>query len=757
MSIGAVYKAFALSVVLTLALASAAFADQVSSRIDTTIDDTPETITLNEGDTQNVLFRAVPITGDADNNGSPCNIDAAESLTAAISSSDATKASASPDRITWTGTALNAGCNQDASVTVTAGERGTATLSAATALEAGSNTTGSTDYDYTTSDFTVTVNNVAPTVSDITDQSIYEGTSTAALGFTVGDAGTQPGDLTVTGSSSNTTLVPNANIAFGGSGANQTVTVTPESGQSGTTTITVSVSDGAATTSDTFVLTVNPNNPLTIASVTSDGPVDEGSAASIAIAASDSESDSLLYEFDCDDDSSYEIGPQTGNTAQCNFNEDGTRRVNVRVTDGKGGTATDFTNVTVNNVVPDAGKDSATTDEDTPVNIDVKANDTDLSGDTFSVSDVSDPSQGTATINPDNTVRYVPDANYTGTDSFTYTVTDDDGGTATATVTVTVNPVNDAPTADAQSVTANEDDAKTITLAGSDADGDGLTTFEITSAPTKGTLGATGAVTCTGTAPKNCSADVTYTPEGDYNGSDSFEFRVNDGTVNSAEAALSITVDPANDAPTISTASANSLADLTIQKDTSTGPILFTVGDLETSAGSLAVSGSSSNTALVPNAKITFGGSGENRAVTITPVLGKTGTATITVSISDGTAIATDTFVLTVTDTIAPAVKSVKPFNGQTGLALTTNVYAFFSEAMNATTINKTTFTLVKKGSTKKITATMKYYPAKKMAILDPKANLVRRATYIATVTTGARDTSGNALTAKKVWQFKVK
>ena len=65
-------------------------------------------------------------------------------------------------------------------------------------------------------------------------------------------------------------------------------------------------------------------------------------------------------------------------------------------------------------------------------------------------------------------------------------------------------------------------------------------------------------------------------------------------------------------------------------------PIAFTVGDAETAAGSLTVSGSSSNPTLVPNANIVFGGSGANRTVTVTPAANQNGTATITVTVSDG-------------------------------------------------------------------------------------------------------------------------
>jgi hypothetical protein len=97
--------------------------------------------------------------------------------------------------------------------------------------------------------------NIAPTISNIVDQTTNVGKQVGPIPFTVGDANADP--LTVTVSSSNTTLVPNANIVLGGSGANRTITITPSAGKNGTTTITVTVSDGQAQASDTFVLTVS--------------------------------------------------------------------------------------------------------------------------------------------------------------------------------------------------------------------------------------------------------------------------------------------------------------------------------------------------------------------------------------------------------------------------------------------------------------------------------------------------------------------
>jgi VCBS repeat-containing protein len=88
--------------------------------------------------------------------------------------------------------------------------------------------------------------------------------------------------------------------------------------------------------------------------------------------------------------------------------------------------------------------DSGTIDEDTAVDINVLDNDTDADGDNLMVSDLTQPAHGSTSIKPDGTIRYTPDADFNGSDSFTYTVTDHNGGTATANVTVNITPVNDA-------------------------------------------------------------------------------------------------------------------------------------------------------------------------------------------------------------------------------------------------------------------------------------------------------------------------
>ena len=120
--------------------------------------------------------------------------------------------------------------------------------------------TPATDTIYTAK-FREPTPNSAPTISDIADQSTKVNTATAAIPFTVKDAETPAWNLMLKGSSSNPTLVPQGNIVFrgvfGGTGADRTVTVTPAANQTGTATITVTVSDGALTASDTFVVRVD--------------------------------------------------------------------------------------------------------------------------------------------------------------------------------------------------------------------------------------------------------------------------------------------------------------------------------------------------------------------------------------------------------------------------------------------------------------------------------------------------------------------
>jgi hypothetical protein len=102
-------------------------------------------------------------------------------------------------------------------------------------------------------------------------------------------------------------------------------------------------------------------------------------------------------------------------------------------------------------------------------------------------------------------------------------------------------------------------------------------------------------------------------------------------------------VNRSNQPPTIST-----ITNRIVAMDSATSAIPFTIGDLETAASSLTLSASSDDQVTVPNANIIFGGSGNNRTVTVTPAAGRIGEPNITITVSDGTATATSMFRLSV-------------------------------------------------------------------------------------------------------------
>jgi autotransporter-associated beta strand protein len=102
-----------------------------------------------------------------------------------------------------------------------------------------------------------TATNTAPSISNVADQTVNANTATQALPFTVSDTETAAGSLRVSGKSSNTTLLPDQNIVLSGSDGKCTVTLTPAPNQSGTANVTLTVSDGVQSISETFQLTVN--------------------------------------------------------------------------------------------------------------------------------------------------------------------------------------------------------------------------------------------------------------------------------------------------------------------------------------------------------------------------------------------------------------------------------------------------------------------------------------------------------------------
>jgi hypothetical protein len=210
------------------------------------------------------------------------------------------------------------------------------------------------------------------------------------------------------------------------------------------------------------------------------------------------------------------------------------------------------------NDAPVATAQSVTVNEDGSVDIALASTDVETFPTSLVAAIGTQPAHGTLALISRNLCRYMPAANYNGSDSFTFTVTDngDPAGVGTSpalssnptTVSITVTPANDRPTATAQSVTIDEDGWVNITLAGTDVE-----TAAANLVAANSTQPAHGTLTLVS------GNQYRYTPAANYNGQDSFTFTVRDngdpagvGTspaLASSPATVSITVAPVNDKP----------------------------------------------------------------------------------------------------------------------------------------------------------------------------------------------------------------
>jgi VCBS repeat-containing protein len=288
--------------------------------------------------------------------------------------------------------------------------------------------------------------------------------------------------------------------------------------------------------------------------------------------------------------------------------------------------ATVAISVTAVNDVPVAAGDAFSTAEDTVLTVaapGVLGNDADPDGDPLTAVLVTGPSHGSLTLNANGSFSYTPAADFAGSDSFSYRASDGSLSSNPVTVTITVTATNDTPAGVADAYTTAEDTVLTAPAPGvlgndSDPDGDPLTAVLVTG-PSHGTLSL------------NVDGSFSYTPAANFAGSDSFSYRATDGSLNSNPVTVTITVTAVNDAPTVTVA-----AGATCGKDDHSGTIALTVGDVENAATTLTVTASSSNPGLVPTGNVVFAGSGDSRKLTVSAVDGRTGTAIVTVTVSDG-------------------------------------------------------------------------------------------------------------------------
>jgi hypothetical protein len=600
--------------------------------------------------------------------------------------------------------------------------------------------------------------NAPPTISGVANQSTPENTATAPLAFTIGDLETNAVDLVVTGVSSNQGVIPDANIVFGGSGSNRTVTLTPAPNQSGVATITLTVSDGAASASTSFAITVGTfNSAPTISSIANKSTLLSTPTTAIPFAIEDAQTDPDSLGVDGSASNTVLVpngnivfgGAGTNRTVTITpaTGETGSAIITIRVNDGQLTNATMFTlTVSPVNTPPTI---SAISGQTIP-------QDTVLGPVGFTIGDAETAAASLILTGASSNPDLVPNASIVfggAAESRTVTVTSATGQSGTTTITlmvddgvitvsrsflVTVIPNgtgtpggllleegfegpgyentgwSEVGQPDPNHTNQVLRGSQSLNLTGGEfahrtfvatnnfdlylrarwnvwVDYIGFIYFETAGYLAAGSVFADnnllqishGGISVSGTTP--IDPDITYhiwlkwirgsgsdgtmnlyvstnvikpgLPEASittgnggaieriYFGSSTPGFDVlmdslfmDDQTIGSNP--------EGNLAPVIS-----SIADQTVNEDAATEAVAFTIGDLESPAATLTLTGFSSDTNLVPNASIVFGGSESNRTVVVTPAPNQSGTATITVQVRDNALTTNTTFQLTVNPT----------------------------------------------------------------------------------------------------------
>ncbi|MDB5339104.1 MAG: hypothetical protein JWN70_4723, partial [Planctomycetaceae bacterium] len=430
------------------------------------------------------------------------------------------------------------------------------------------------------------------------------------------------------------------------------VQVTADDGAGGTTVQNLAVT----------VTAVNDNHP--VFSTTATPSVPENTTSVLTVAATDADLPAQAVTFSLTggaDQSQFAI--TTGGVlaflaapdfeAAADADADNIYLVQVTANDGAGGTTVQNLAVTITGVNDNNPVFTTTANPDISEHtVDVMtfaAIDADLPAQTITFSLTGGDDQAQFAISAEGVLTFLtaPDfeipADANGDNVYLIDVTADDGagGTTVQSLAVTVTGVNDNTPVFSTMATPStpENTTGVLTLAATDAD---LPTTTITFSITGGADQSRFAITAGGTLTFLTAPDFENPSDADANNVYLVQVTADDGAGGTMTQDLAVAVTGVNESPTIST-----ITDQSILEDTPTGSVPFIVGDPETSAGALIVTAVSSNPALIPNTNIALGGSGANRSLVVTPAANQSGSATITVTVSDGALSSSQTFAVT--------------------------------------------------------------------------------------------------------------
>lgn len=552
------------------------------------------------------------------------------------------------------------------------------------------------NYNFTFVDGTLTVTLVSlpPTMTSFTDQQIFEDNS-VTIAFTVSDPDNDLSELTMSGQSTNPSLVASSGFTFSGTEANRSVTILPIQDAFGSATIEIIARDlclGAVT--NRFLLTVSPVNdaPSFTLSTTSLTVNEDANLSTFLEVITDIKTGPTNEPDDFDrflvtpqTHTGFSVAPIVSSGGSVFFkpapNAFGTNTFSVQLKDA-GGTANGGSDTSVaveltiivlpiNDPPVITGLSSASMLEDRTTafpfvlsDLESAPEDLILAFRSLNQSVITDSGLSVTGVGTNRTLNIIPVPDAVGTAVVELIAVDHQSGSVTNLVSVTVQPVNDVPSFDlpTQLITVAEDSPNQIMtgfannlVTGPPNESTQLLTFLVTNT-NAAFFAVPPAISATGTLQFRTATNVfgtnTITVRLKDNGGTS-----NSGVDTSSSQQFTIAVTPVNDPPVVS-----GLLPRIINEDTSE-ILSFNVADVDTSLPDVTVTASSSNQTLVSNASLALVGQGATRSITVSPSANINGTTTITLVADDGFAQHTTSFLLT-----------VRPVNDSPSFVLLNNV-----------------------------------------------------------------------------------